>query len=117
MVAKHIVIKKLHNIYLLHLHIDEVPSDPELLKVLDKVSCWYFLAVALGVPIDKANSYKSSDNGGLDALCYWRNGLSGEGYPSTWKFLLEKIAEKQGRTVAEEVNKYLFPTVCTLHPR
>ena len=91
--------------------IDKAPSDPELLKVLDKVSCWYKLAVALGVPINKANACKSSDTGGLDALCYWRDGRSGEEYPSTWKFLLDKIAERQGSTIAEEVNKYIFPNL------
>ena len=67
--------------------------------------------MALGVPIEQAKAYKSSYTGGLDALCYWRNGLSVKGCPSTWKFLLDKITETQGRTVAEEVNIYLFPKV------
>ena len=74
--------------------------------------------MALGVPVEQAKAYivKTSDTGGLDALCYWRNGRSGEEYPSTWKFLLDKIKETHGSNVAEKV-KNIFSQVCIPHQR
>ena len=46
-------------------------------------------------------SYDSEPFGGLLALQYWRDGRSGQSFPSTWKFLLEQVGVISGRNIAE----------------
>ena len=41
--------------------------------------------------------------GGLLALKYWRDGLSGKSYPSTWKFLLQQVEATLGAIVAKDL--------------
>ena len=81
---------------------DDKPSDSGLLGVLAHVPVWYDLAVELGVPIDQINAYQSHPAmGGLLALRYWRNGLSGGGFPTTWKFLLETVKKLFGPLISD----------------
>ena len=71
---------------------DDKPSDSGLLGVLAHVPVWYKLAVKLGVPINQVDAHRLDlAMGGLLALRYWRNGLSGGRFPTTWKFLLEAV--------------------------
>ena len=88
---------------------DSSPTDAELLKVLDRIPWWFDLAVGLGVSQDRVKYFRYSPTGGLDALCYWRDGHSGEQFPTSWKFLLDTIAERQGTTVADKIRKVFFP--------
>ena len=64
---------------------------------------WQILAICLGVPYDVIQSNTPASLGGLAALAYWRNGCSGNSYPSTWKFLLEKVDDQFGSVVAEAI--------------
>jgi hypothetical protein len=64
--------------------------------------------VGLGVSLDHVKYFRYSPTGGLDALCYWRDGHSGEQFPTSWKFLLDTIAEHQGTTVADKIRKAFF---------
>ena len=43
--------------------------------------------------------------GGLLALQYWRDGLSGKSYPSTWRFLLQQVEATFGTKVAKDLEK------------
>ena len=79
---------------------DLSPSESDLLKVLNIVPEWYDLAVALGVPVERVKKFQQIKTGGLEALCYWRCGESGQNYPISWRFLLAKIEECQGHNVA-----------------
>ena len=36
---------------------------------------------------------------------YWRDGKSGEGYDTTWAFLLEKVSKNDGPNVADDLKK------------
>ena len=65
--------------------------------------------MGLGVSQDRVKYFRYSPTGGLDALCYWRDGHSGEQFPTSWKFLLDTIAERQGTTVADKIRKVFFP--------
>ena len=47
----------------------------------------------------------SLSTGGLLALKYWRDGRSGEGYDTTWTFLLKKEFENDGSNVADDLKK------------
>ena len=79
---------------------DLSPSESDLSKVLDIIPEWYNLAVALGVPVERVRQFQQIKTGGLEALCYWRCGESGQNYPTSWRFLLAKIEEHQGHNVA-----------------
>ena len=93
------------------------PSESDLLKVLDMVPEWYNLAVALGVPIERVKQFQRIKTGGLEALCYWRYGGIGQSYPTSWRFLLAKIEEKQGYNVAQDVKKVFFPDSLMTDPK
>ena len=65
------------------------------------------LAVLLGIP----RAYAVGQSGslkGLDTLVYWRNGKSGSDFPTTWKFLLQKVEEVCGAGVAKDIEKALL---------
>jgi ankyrin repeat protein len=83
------------------------PSDVDLANILSLVPLWHNLAVRLGVPINQVNALQYQRMGGLLALQHWRNGLSGEEYPSTWTFLLETVkrTENLGPHVAEQMKR------------
>ena len=88
--------------------VDTSPCESDLLKVLDIVPEWYSLAVALGVPVERVKQFQRIKTGGLEALCYWRCGQSGQKYPNSWKFLLDQIEESQGHNVAQSVRSTFF---------
>ena len=85
--------------------VDGSPSESDLLKVLNMVPEWYHLAVALGVPVESANHFQRIKTGGIEALCYWRYGESGQNYPTSWRFLLDKIEECYEQDVVRDVKK------------
>ena len=88
---------------------DDKPSDSGLLGVLEHVPVWYKLAVKLGVPIDQVDAYQSHPAmGGLLALRYWRNGLSGRRFPTTWKFLLETVKKLFGPHISDALETELL---------
>ena len=88
---------------------DDKPTDPGLQGVLAHVPVWYNLAVELGVPIDQVTAYQSHPTmGGLLALRYWRNGLSGGGFPTTWKFLLETVKKLFGPRISDALQTELL---------
>jgi hypothetical protein len=95
---------------------DTAPSDAELAEVLEHVPVWDTLAVKLGVPINTVLSLQHQTMGGLLALQHWRNGLSGEGYPTTWRFLLETVRKTQnlGPLVSDKLREEVCAkrTVC-----
>ena len=88
-----------------------------MLKVLDIVPEWYDLAVALGVPVERVEQFQRIKTGGLEALCYWSYGESGQNYPTSWRFLLAKIEEHQGHNVAADVKKVFFPDSLMTDPK
>ena len=88
-----------------HVHLDKTPSDVALYNVLEIVPEWNGLVIKLGVPISKVHALQSDLMGGLLALQYWRDGKSGELYPSTWKFLLDTVEEVKGPEVAQKILK------------
>ena len=96
---------------------DSSPSESDLLKVLAIVPEWYDLAVALGVPVERVKHFQQIKTGGLEALCYWRYGEPGQNYPSSWRFLLNKIEECQGHNVVRDVKKVFFPDSLTTDPK
>ena len=63
------------------------------------------LAISLGVPIQHVQAYRTDPLGGLLALQYWRDGLSGQSFPSTWRFLLKNVEDTFGKNVAEDLEK------------
>ena len=71
------------------------------------------VAVLLGIPRAHA-SMQSGSLKRLDTLVYWRNGKSGPNFPTTWKFLLQKVEEVCGAGVARDIEKTLLsePTWC-----
>ena len=71
------------------------------------------VAVLLGIPLAHARM-QSGPLRGLDILVYWRNGKSSRHFPTTWKFLLQKIEEVCGAGVARDIEKTLLsePTWC-----
>ena len=66
---------------------------------------WTNVAIALGVPKAQVNAFKLRHDGGLDALAYWRDGRCKEHPPTTWRYLLEKIAAQAGKEVADDVKR------------
>ena len=50
-------------------------------------------------------AYRTDPLGGLLALQYWRDGLSGKSYPSTWRFLLQQVEATFGENVATDLEK------------
>ena len=86
-----------------HVHLDKTPSDVALHDVLEIVPEWTGLVIKLGVPISKVHALQSDPMGGLLALQYWRDGKSGELYPSTWKFLLNTVKKAKGHEVAQRI--------------
>ena len=83
---------------------DKCPSDVGVLGILKHIPQWYDLAVKLGVPIAQVEAYKSNPTtGGNQALSYWRNGLCGQQFPTTWGFLLETVDNLHGPRVAEKL--------------
>ena len=89
--------------FLSSVHSDKTPSDVALYGVLEIVPEWNGLVIKLGVPISKVHSLQTDPMGGLLALQYWRDGKSGELYPSTWKFLLDTVKKAKGREVAQRI--------------
>ena len=91
-----------------------IPSDIGLSQVVSKIGGKYEeVAVLLGIPRSHA-SMQSGQLRGLDILVYWRNGKSGQHFPTTWKFLLQKVEEVCGSVVARAIEKALLsePTWC-----
>ena len=86
-----------------HVHSDKTPSDVALYNVLELVPEWNGLVINLGVPISKVHALQSDPMGGVLALQYWRDGKSGELYPSTWKFLLDTVKKAKGHEVAQRI--------------
>ena len=84
-------------------HSDKTPSDAALNGILRNSPDWTSWIVELGVPIDKALTFQSNPMGGLLALQYWRDGKSGELYPSTWKFLLDTVKKAKGPLAAQRI--------------
>ena len=83
---------------------DKTPSDVGLQGVLKHIpDKWTQVAIALGVPGAQVKAYKRRDDGGLDALAYWRDGRCEEHIPTTWRYLLEKIKAEAGKRVADHV--------------
>ena len=64
---------------------------------------WQDLAIELGVPVDHVQDNESKRLGGLIALKYWRDGHSGQFFPSTWRFLLQKVEATFGTKVAKDL--------------
>ena len=50
-------------------------------------------------------AYDTKPLGGLLALQYWRDGRSGQSFPSTWRFLLKNVEDTFGKNVAEDLEK------------
>ena len=63
------------------------------------------MAIGLGVPVSHVQAYESKPLGGLLALQYWRDGRSGQSFPSTWRFLLKNVEDTFGKNVAEDLEK------------
>ena len=84
---------------------DKKPSDAALNGILRISPDWTGWIVDFGVPIDKVLTFQSNPIGGLLALQYWRDGKSGELYPSTWKFLLDTMNEAKGCEVAQKISR------------
>ena len=87
------------------------------MKVLNIVPEWYDLAVALGVPVERVKLFQQIKTGGIEALCYWRCGESGQNYPTSWRFLLAKIEEHQGHNVVQDVKKGFLPDALMTDPK
>ena len=87
------------------LSVEKIPSDVGLQGVLNKVPVWQSLAISLGVPMKQVEAWESKPLGGLLALGYWRDGKSGDLFPPTWGFLLKKLTECRGSTVADTLGK------------
>ena len=94
--------------------VDGSPFASDLLKVLNIVPEWYNLAVALGVPVERVKHFQRIKTGGLEALCYWRYGESGQTYPTSWRFLLDKIEECHGQDVLRDVKKSLADNLVSI---
>ena len=76
-----------------------------LLGVMDRIPVkWTEVATALEVPRANVNAFKLQHDGGLEALTYWRDGRC-KGIPTTWRYLLDKIAARAGEEVADDVRK------------
>jgi hypothetical protein len=91
-----------------HLGLGLIPSDIGLSQVVSKIGIKYEeVAVLLGIPRTHA-SMQSGSLKGLDTLVYWRNGKSGPNFPTTWKFLLQKVEEVCGEGVAKDIEKALL---------
>jgi hypothetical protein len=91
-----------------HLGLGLIPSDIGLSQVVSKIGIKYEeVAVSLGIPRAHA-SLQSGPLRGLDILVYWRNGKSGPNFPTTWKFLLQKVEEVCGSGVAKDIEKALL---------
>ena len=88
-----------------NVHSDKKPSDAALNGILRICPDWTSWIVDLGVPIDVAVKFQSKPMGDLLALQYWRDGKSGELFPSTWKFLLNTVEVGKGREVAQKILK------------
>ena len=88
---------------LLDIHSDKKPSDAALNGILRFFPCSINWIADLEVPIDKGTSIKPY--GCLLALNYWRDGKSGEHYPSSWKFLLDTVKRAKGPEVAQKILK------------
>ena len=84
---------------------DKKPSDAALNGILRISPDWASWIVDLGVPIAEALAFQSNPMGGLLAFQYWRDGKSGENFPSTWKFLLDTVEEAKGREIAQKILK------------
>ena len=97
--------------------VDGSPSESDLLNVLDIVPEWYYLAIALGVPFEQVKHLQQIQTGGIEALCYWRYGESGQNYPTTWRFLLDKIEERRGLNVAQRVKETFFAKPSLTDPK
>ena len=69
---------------------------------------WQFLAIELGVPVDRVQAYRTNPFGGLLALQYWRDGRSGQSFPSTWRFLLKNVEDTFGKDVAKDLEEKAF---------
>ena len=77
-------------------HSDKKPSDSALNGILRNSPDWTSWILELGVPIEDVRVFRLDQvMGGIFALQYWRDGKSGELYPSTWKFLLDTV--KKGK--------------------
>ena len=63
------------------------------------------MAIGLGVPVNHVQAYRTDPLGGLLALQYWRDGRSGQSFPSTWRFLLKNVEDTFGKNVAEDLEK------------
>ena len=96
---------------------DSSPSKSDLLKVLDIVPEWYHLAVALGVPVERVKQFQQIKTGGIEALCYWRCSEPRQNYPTSWRFLLNKIEECQGHNVVQNIKKVFFSDSLTTDPK
>jgi hypothetical protein len=91
-----------------HPHFGQIPSDIGLTQVVSIIGAEYEqLAVLLGIPRAHAVGQSGSLKG-LDTLVYWRNGKSGPNFPTTWKFLLQKVEEVCGEGVAKDIEKALL---------
>jgi hypothetical protein len=85
---------------------DLSPSDIGLSRTLEATAEWHNLAVNLGVPIGQVRAFKSDPlMGALLALKYWRDGMCGERFPSTWRFLLQEIETTFGGKVAKPLER------------
>ena len=69
------------------------------------------------MPVERVKQFQRIKTGGLEALCYWRYGESGQSYPTSWRFLLAKIEECQGHNVARDVKKVFFQGSLTTDPK
>ena len=93
-----------HMFDLLDVRTDEKPSDAALNGILRISPDWTSWILELGVPIEEVRVFRSDrEMGGIFALQYWRDGKSGELYPSTWKFLLDTVEKAKGPEVAQKI--------------
>ena len=72
---------------------------------MELIPLWQGLAVNLGVPAGHVQANKSESLGGLLSLQYWRDGRSGQSFPSNWKFLLENVEDTFGENIAKDLEK------------
>ena len=85
--------------------LDLSPSDIGLSRTLEGIPLWHRLAVNLGVPFDQVKACRCDPLGDLSALKYWRDGMCGETFPSTWKFLLQEIETTFGVKVVKDLER------------
>ena len=94
------------DLLLVFIVLDLSPSDIGLSMTLEAIPLWHNLAVNLGVPIDQVRAFQSDPlMGPLLALKYWRDGMCGEKFPATWRFLLQEIENTFGGKVAKDLER------------